>query len=151
MKTLIIFDNFWGTRKYMRSITRFDDCQRVGKCFLWCFWLFWGWGFFVCVWAWFFLLLFCFVGFFPLTCKDRRRRTWCSSEGWQIKPGDLMVAQDKELSAPDILQYLSLLDYFLMWCIRQAGLDFNGTYAFSLPYSCSSHQCCRGGKRKMIP
>lgn len=32
-----------------------------------------------------------------------------------------MVAQDKELSAPDILQYLSLLDYFLMWYIRQAG------------------------------
>jgi len=45
-----------------------------------------------------------------------------------------MVAQDKELSVLRVvLQYLSLLDCFLMWCIRQAGLYLNGTYASLFP------------------
>lgn len=50
-----------------------------------------------------------------------------------------MVAEDKEPSVLRvILQYPVLLAYFLMWCIRKAGLELNGIYAFSFP-SCPSH------------
>lgn len=30
VKTLM-FDNFWSTRKYVRSVSRCDDYKRVGK------------------------------------------------------------------------------------------------------------------------
>lgn len=52
-----------------------------------------------------------------------------------------MVAHEKELCSEDQLQYLSLLDYSLMCCMRKAGLDFDCTYASYFPSSCSLRKC----------
>lgn len=64
--------------------------------------------------------------FFPNLQGQKDEKTHLSPEGWWIKPGDLTVAEDKKLSV------LRVLDYFLMWCIRMAGLELNSMYTFFL-------------------